>query len=406
MGRIWLGALFAGIVASSSGATPAQEKSEPGFYVDEGKRSVTQINGGEFKDLMVKYPIADAAKTADYTIIRFYFRTVKWIAYQEFPRAAFLNQFKDQKGVSYWVVRSDDKAPDVVTHNYYGERAGGIGLVDLCESPRSTEKDVVHEVTASVKLHVKTGEKEEYRQAQKTWVKLPVYDEGQELWKATLSIQLKKLTGVRDKGGVVEVGIADPAIKTHDVDDKYDALQFKGVSFWLETGKNKHGNEAQWTSMRVLYVSDGDVELKTEGEIPAIDFVKKDILCWLNGDHQKRKVSWDTPFEVSNQMPPAEFFDDLEWKKETVGSYEWEVLRFEVAEGKVAKKKDEDERDKKYDGHSMSMVIAVTYAKPYTVIFSAPVIQDGYFGVPKKKTLEKINQVLTATWASVRIVKK
>lgn len=405
MTRIPLGAVLLEMVALSFGANPVQEKAEPGIFVDEGKRAVTQINGGEFKDLLIRYPIADAARTADYTVIRFSLRTANWVAYKEFTRAAFQNQLKDQKLVSYWAVRSDGKEPDVVTHNYYGEPAGGISLADLCETPRSTEKDVVHEVTASVKLHVKTGEKEEYRQAQKTWVKLPIYDEGQELWKATLAIQLKKLTGVRDPGGVIEVGIVDPKTKTYETNERFDGLQVKGVRFALDTGKNQYDHEASWTGMRVLYVTDEDVQVLTEGATSAVEFVKKDMVRWLNHEHDQRKVSWGSLFELS-ETPDPKFIDKLEWTKETVGAYSWEVLRFEVPYGKVGKKKDEDDPEEKYESNSISVLVAVTYAKPYTNLFAAPIVIDAYFGVPMEKTYRKIEEVRKSTWGSVRILKK
>ncbi|GEM_PF-5703463 len=399
MMRSWLGASLCGVLLAGASARGAQDA--PGFYVDEGKSKVTELKGGEFQNLFVKFPIPEAAKTAEYTVLRFYFcENWQQRAYKEFSREAFLSRFKDESEIRYRVLTSGAQKADLVTHNYYGEPAGGWTATDLSESFRSTEKDVTYEVTASVKLHKRTGFKEEYRETQKKWVSIPVYDEGRELWITKLAVSVKKLTGKRDKTGVFEVGIVDSKIQCFEMEEVCDDLTVRGFRFNLPTGKNRFDNEASWMGMRVFYVKEGDLAKKSEGKGP-LDFVKEDMLAWLKGEHLE-KVHWGYGDLVDANVGDAKWLDTEPWQK----SGDWEILKVLRLPGKVAPRKNEDAPEERFDGDRMELLIAARYAKPHVIVFAASIIEDSYFGVPVETTRRRLQEVSKQTLQSVRILTK
>lgn len=161
-----------------------------------------------------------------------------------------MNRFQDKKSATHWVVREGGAGGEFEYSTF------AIGLKYLVETPRTAEKAVVNTLTAYAKIHTKVGEKEEWDQSKRIMVRRPVYDEGRELRRRKIDLKIERLTGIRDPGGVLEVEIVDPTAKTYPVKENSQGLNVRGLKFWLPTGKDKFGNDAQHTGTKVFYFLD------------------------------------------------------------------------------------------------------------------------------------------------------
>lgn len=390
------------LVGATAGWT--RQDSEAAFLVENGSKPCKEIKGADLKDLAVRYTLPDVTKSGDYHAIRFYLHmsacgnSATWL---HFEKAAFLNQYKDKKDATFWVVREGGADGEFEYSTF------AVGLKYLTETFRSPEKDVVNTVTAYAKIHVKTGEKDEWDPNRKAWVKRILYDEGQEVCRTKIDIKLDRITGVKDPGGLFQVAIVNNA-QHYTIKENSQNLNLQGIRFILPTGKNKYGHDSDYMGTRIIYFNEADLETIDEAAMKdPLGFVKASFHPWLKGEHQKRKIHWGySDFTNLTNLPDAKFIEIQDWKKVKVGANEWEVLHADCVPGRVAPKKDEDDPDVKYDGDPITLTVGILYAKPYILLFLASVVEDSYSGVPKSKVRPMIKEFNEQTMASITLVKK
>lgn len=415
----------------------AQSKSI--FYIDN--KIVDKTKCGEFNNLKVVIPLSDDMKNFDRISFIASLSHLDVSAFIDFNGTEAITNLLKQDKYEAWIVNPTTKKGDF---NYADAK---ISMADLCEYPREKLKK---EITVTVKArgYNITGTETKWNDYYEKWETVKVYGEGTLLSSGTMVIeQLPPETSYTDPENFIKIGKIEPEKTRIQETEGVVSVEVKRRSIWINVRDQKDDNYKQ-TYIDIYIVDDKDIinssEYKNSGATcSAYEFIKEDIVAWLGyySDQEKQggiaesDFEWRKFFELDNYCIPslkpggeekakgskvklgdlakmaqgytpsstkAKFANSSVWKKETLGSNEFEVLKFEDAYHTLS---DVEYGKIKSDAEPGVMLIYIIYKSPYTYIINPKFksVNQGNELVPYDKAYQL--DLVTKTVATLEILK-
>ncbi len=235
------------------------------FAANDGKSAAAEFSADALKSLAVTFAIPKLAREGGYDVIRFCLDDGEGNAdFVEYPKAGFLNRFKDAAEATYAVLRADGKAGD------FGMSAGELIVGHQLHGLRSVK------LRASIVIHIKTGEEKIWDDVARKWIPRPIYDEGQELCAGSCTLALSDRIAHPDLPFSVRLGASmrGHIIRRKDYDEKCGTVAVGGFGFNVPMGKIGRA-EVGYGGMKLLALQNDPL-----GAAP-LDFAKADLSKWM-----------------------------------------------------------------------------------------------------------------------------